>query len=332
LRFFHSSRQTVSAPTIFQPPPETELESARLQFIDQTFPELPDGDLRREWQRWIHDRVFVDNWPIATVRAEVLRALRPVRTIAVTSGKGGVGKTTFAVNLATALAQQGQRVLLFDADLGMANAHVFAGVNPAASLLDLIDGRASIESIFAAGPAGMQIACGASGVGRLANLEGPLLEMLGRELLRAASDFDVTVIDTGAGIAPPVLHFLALAQDAVVIATPNLASTLDAYGLVKVVHEQRLTTRLHLLVNEADDDAQAASVLTRIAGCATRFLGLNVGDLGWLERDAAFEHANQQRRPLLVIAPENSNAQRISGIARRLVPPPAQSHHTSAAA
>jgi flagellar biosynthesis protein FlhG len=100
---------------------------------------------------------------------------------------------------------------------------------------------------------------------------------LGRELLRIAADFDVLLIDTGAGVAPTVMHFVGLASDAIVVATPNLASTLDAYGVIKVAHELRLKTRLHVLVNEVEDQAQAASVLGRIIGCATRFLQMNSG-------------------------------------------------------
>ena len=311
-----------------------EIQSARLQFIQQTFPEaageLGGGRSRLEWLRWIHDRLFVDGWQVHAVRSELSRVQPGVQVIAVASGKGGVGKTTFAVNLAVAFAQSGKRVLLFDADLGMANVHVFAGVNPTTTILDVIDGRASLESILVPGPAGMQIACGASGVGRLADLSERVLETLSRELLRVAAAFDILLIDTGAGVAPSVMHFLAFAHDAIVIATPNLASTLDAYGVIKVAHEQRLRTRLHILVNEADDETQAAAVSARVAGCANRFLQITPGDLGFLRRDAAFEQSNQQRRPLQLVQPGGIHAQRISQIAAQLATAPAAK--TSAAA
>ena len=304
-----------------------EIQSARLQFIQQTFPEaageLGGGRSPLEWLRWIHDRLFVDGWQVHAVRSELSRVQPGVQVIAVSSGKGGVGKTTFAVNLAVAFAQSGKRVLLFDADLGMANVHVFAGVNPTTTILDVIDGRATLESILVSGPAGMQIACGASGVGRLADLSERVLETLSRELIRVASAFDILLIDTGAGVAPSVMHFLALAHDAIVIATPNLASTLDAYGVIKVAHEQRLRTRLHILVNEADDEMQAAAVSARVAGCAQRFLQITPGDLGFLRRDAAFEQSNQQRRPLQLAQPAGLHAQRISQIAAQLTTAPA---------
>lgn len=313
-----------------------EIQAARLQFIEQTFPELAGelggGRTRQEWLRWIHDQLFVNGLQVPAVRSELARVQPGVQVIAVSSGKGGVGKTTFAVNLAVAFAQSGKRVLLFDADLGMANVHVFAGVNPASTILDVIDGRATLENILVPGPAGMQIACGASGVGRLADLSERVLETLGRQLMRVAAGFDVLLIDTGAGVAPSVMHFLSLAHDAIVIATPNLASTLDAYGVIKVAHEQRLRTRLHLLVNEADDETQAAAVTGRVAGCANRFLQISPGDLGFLRRDPLFEQSNQQRRPLMLAQPTSVHAQRIAQIAAQLLSKSAPAAKNSAAA
>lgn len=302
-----------------QPP---AIEPARLQFIQQAFPEVASGQRDPgDVVQWIHDRLFVEGWSIGAVRAELNRAVSPLRTIAVTSGKGGVGKTTVAVNLAASIARQGRRVLLFDADLGMANVHIFAGINPTLTLLDVVDARASLDQVLQAGPAGMQVICGASGIARLADLNPAVLEALGRELLRVASDFDVLVIDTGAGISSMVTHFLALVQETVVVAAPSLAATLDAYGVVKAVHENRLRTRLHVLINQAEDEPQAARVLERITGCASRFLQRSLGTIGSLPRDPAFEQANHSRRPLVLTQPDSPSAQRLAEIAAFLVPP-----------
>ncbi len=304
------------------------IEPAQIQFIEKTFSEFvgerqTDDESHKTWRRdlirWIHRRLFHDRAAVATVRAELSKAMRRTRIIAVTSGKGGVGKTTFAVNFAVACAQRGRRVLLFDADLGMANVHIYAGVNPQVTLLDVVDGRATFENVIMPGPGGIHLICGASGIARMSDLSVSLLETLGRELLRIAADFDVLVIDTGAGIAAGVTHFLGLAQDSIVVATPGLASTLDAYGVIKLAHEHRLATRIHLLINQAEDDQQAARVLDRIAGCANRFLNSSLRTLGYLERDPSFEQSTQSRRPLVLSDPGNANAQRIASIAAQLL-------------
>ena len=303
------------------------MEKAHVQFIEQTFAEflgdthLGDASLdtrRTELIGWIHHRLFEDRVSVAAVRSELNAARRHTRILAVTSGKGGVGKTTFSVNLAVACAQLGKKVLLFDADLGMANVHIFAGVNPPSTLLEVVDGRATLDEVITPGPCGVQLICGASGIGRMADIGVPMLDFLGRELLRVAAEFDVLIMDTGAGIAPAVTHFLGLAQDTVVVATPNLASTLDAYGVIKLAHESRLTTRIHVLINQAENEHQAARVLDRIAGCANRFLNSSLGTLGYIERDASIEQANQSRRPLALTDPGNPNALRIAAIAARL--------------
>src|SRR5215207_4187548 len=174
------------------------IEPARFQFVEKLLADLRPG-AGESWKEvlvWAHDRLFNDGANVSTVRAELSRRGRSTRCIAIASGKGGVGKTTAAVNLAVALARLGVKVLLCDADLGMANVHVFAGVTPSGTLLDVIDGRRRLDEIVTSGPGGTRLICGASGVGRMADLSAGSREALGRELLRVAADFDVLLVDT----------------------------------------------------------------------------------------------------------------------------------------
>jgi flagellar biosynthesis protein FlhG len=304
------------------------IEPSELQFIEKTFAEFlaerpSDDDRLKAWRReltqWVHLRIFFYRDSVADVQAELNATFRRTKIIAVTSGKGGVGKTTFSVNLAIACAQLGKRVLLFDADFGMANVHVYAGVSPNLTLLDFIDGRSTMEEVAMPGPGGIQMICGASGVARMSNLGTFALDALTGQLLRFAADFDVLVIDTAAGISPSVMHFLNMAQDTIVLATPALASTLDAYGVIKLVHEKRISTHLHLLVNQSSDDQEAGRVRERIAGCAERYLQVSVGSLGFLDDDRAFERSTQNRQPLMLHDPENANTKRIASIAARFL-------------
>jgi flagellar biosynthesis protein FlhG len=300
------------------------IEPSRLQFILREFSELlpaqngvlPESGL--ELVRRIHQSFFIESRPIPLIRRDLSGQQRKLRIIAVTSGKGGVGKTTVSINLAIALAGSGLRTLLFDADLGMANVHVYAGVAPRVTLLDVVEGRAQLNQALTSGPGNIQIICGASGVSRLADLDYRAMDFLGAELRRMATAFDVLVLDTGAGISAQVMQFLALADDVVVVATPNLAATLDAYGVVKAAHEAQLAAAMHVLVNQADDGVQADTVFTRISGCAERFLQITPGSLGSLRRDDALDASNQSRHPLLLAHPGCENSRRFLAIAAQL--------------
>ena len=316
--------------------PRPSLELSRVQFIQQEFASFLTGFdssqavVRIDRFHWIHDRLFIDGWSPEQI-SQALRATEiRGRFIAVSSGKGGVGKTTVALNLALAFAQCGRRTLLFDGDLGMANVHVYAGLNPAVTVLDVLDRRVALSDAVVSGPAGLKLICGASGVARLASLDRRQLEELNGQLCRLATQYDVVVLDTGAGIGREVLSLLTLADEIVVVATPNLASTLDAYGLIKAGYEARILGSFGILANLAKDQAEARVVVERLTTCAARFLQMSVRNLGWLPRAPRVEAANQSRRSVLESSPSSDFAKRLRTIAAGFLP--GCGSHTSSAA
>ncbi len=241
------------------------------------------------------------------------------RIIAITSGKGGVGKTTVALNLALAFARENRKTLVVDADLGLANVHVLAGVTPKVTLLDVVEGRATLDNAITDGPGGVRILCGCSGVSRMAERSKRLAAILSSELRFLATRFDRIIIDTGAGISRQVLRFLELAEDIVVIATPDLSSTLDAYSVIKTAHEKKLKGRIHLLANLAPDEAAATAIANKINACAAKFLNDGTSYLGFIPSDDMVRNAGQTRIPLLLSHPDGITARNIGIAAENLL-------------
>jgi flagellar biosynthesis protein FlhG len=308
-----------------QSQPRPELEHSEFQFITSEFaqylgaPDTPHSGMRWERIYWIRDRLFVDGWTPEQVRHALQEADAGGRIVAVTSGKGGVGKTTVALNLAVASARSGARTLLYDGDFGMGNVHVFAGVDPEVTLLDVLDGRIQLRDAVLAGPAGVQLICGASGISRIASIDQRRLDNLAWQLRQLASEFDVIVLDTGAGVGREVMSLLSLADEILVVATPNLASTLDAYGVIKCVHESGIAAQVGVMVNLAKNEEVAGAVRERLIRCAGQFLQMPVRDCGWLPRAPRVESANHSRHAIVDISPNSEVTRRFRALAATLI-------------
>lgn len=296
----------------------TGIEPARIRFYQSTFQDVLGTSLTEDtfdgpqvdMLSRIDRGVCTEGRSLLDMRAELARERARLQVVTVTSGKGGVGKTTVSINLAIAMAQEGRRVLLFDADMGLANVHVFAGITPHATIVNLLDRTMPIRDVLSDGPGGIKVLCGGSGVTRLANLDADDVEYIGRQLTRLADAYDVLVIDTGAGISSAVLHFMGIADDIVFIATPDIAATLDVYGVMKASHQAGHSGRIHLLVNRVGDAEESEIVSNRICQCAQRFLHQSPSVLGYLRRDRALQDAGQKRHPLVVSRPRTANAAR----------------------
>ena len=173
-------------------------------------------------------------------KVEMLKEQVPsARVIAVTSGKGGVGKTSISVNLALQFQQQGKRVVILDADFGLANVEIMLGIRPQYNLADLIFNDKSIEEIITEGPNGVGFISGGSGVQDLVNLDKEKLKKLIAKLVKLDSLYDVIIIDTGAGIADSVIEFVLSSPEVLLVVTPEPTSITDAYSLLKAVNRKK---------------------------------------------------------------------------------------------
>lgn len=231
-----------------------------------------------------------------------------LRTLAITSGKGGVGKTNVVVNLALELADMGRKVLLIDADLGLANVDVVLGLAPKYSINDVIHGEKTLDEIVVEGPRGIKILPASSGVSELSQLTNDEKLMILQELDAYETDADTVLIDTAAGISDMVLYFNTAAQERIVVATGEPTSLTDAYALIKVLHTERQERRFRILVNNVPDERAAKDVYRKLAMAADHFLGgLSLDYLGFIPTDPAVNKSVMQQRAL-VEAYKNSPA------------------------
>lgn len=189
----------------------------------------------------------------------------PVRVIAVTGGKGGVGKTNISVNLAVSMAEMGRRVMLLDADLGLANIDVVLGLHPQYDLSHVLSGERSLEEVVLQGPAGIRVVPGASGVQQMAELSAAEHAGLIRAFSDVGNDLDVLIIDTAAGISDTVVSFSRAAQELIVVVCDEPASITDAYAMIKLLNREYGLDRFRILANMTLQPKRGATCITRCA-------------------------------------------------------------------
>lgn len=248
------------------------------------------------------------------------QAPRPqlAQALAITSGKGGVGKSTIAVNLAVMLSKMGRRVALLDADMGTANADVLCNVMPVHTLAHVVTGRRQIEEIVIQAPGGFALIPGASGLAQMAALGHTEQQRLIDQFARLEQAYDVLLIDTGAGIGPGVLGLVAAADRALVVTTPDPTAITDAYAVIKTAHRQAPNLDARLLVNQASDAGEARQVYTRVARVCQKFLGLDIAYAGCLLSDSYVLSSIRNRRPFALDDRQNEATIALSGLAHRL--------------
>lgn len=238
-----------------------------------------------------------------------------LRIISVTSGKGGVGKTNFTVNLALALVDFGYRVIILDGDLGLANIDIACGITPHFTLEHLLSGEKSIEEILILGPKGLGILPGGSGVQDLANIERTNLENVIRNLGRLEGMADILMIDTGAGLGHTVMNFLKASDDVILLTTPEPTAVTDAYGILKALRSDDEKIQVNVVINRVHHEADAKATFERLENAVNKFLHGSVHLLGWVYEDPMVGKAIMNQEPLGVIYPTSSAYRCIQWIA-----------------
>lgn len=241
------------------------------------------------------------------------------RIIAITSGKGGVGKTNLAVNMAIAYAQIGKKVILIDGDLGMANVNVLLNIVPQYNLMHVINKQKKMSEIILDTEFGFKFIAGANGFSKIANLSVDELDNFAKEFA-SLSNADVIIIDTGAGIANNVLQFVAAADEVYVVTTPEPTAITDAYGIIKIITTELVNRELNLklLVNKVHTADEGKKISERIINIVGQFLNYKVDYIGFVYADPVVEQSVIRQKPFMIVNPTSKPAQCVKHIVGRI--------------
>lgn len=244
------------------------------------------------------------------------------RVITVTSGKGGVGKSSIAVNLAIALSRLGKRVVIIDADFGLANIEVMLGIRPTYNLADLMFRGKNLSDIITPGPENIGFISGGSGIQELTNLSKDQIIYLIRKLVELDQTVDIVIIDTGAGIADSVLEFVAASSEILLVATPEPTSITDAYALLKTLNRKSEfsvdDTAIKIIANRITPDEDGEEIYEKLSIVVSRFLKLKLEYMGHIPMDNSVSKAVMRQRPAICDYPSSNFSKIITSFAGQL--------------
>lgn len=284
----------------------------------------------RDTIRQLREERQAENSQIKTPLMELLqgdeqRSLAgKAKVFSITSGKGGVGKTNFAVSLAVYLSRAGKRVTIIDADFGLANIEVLFGVVPRLGFSDVINGSNKIEEVLTPGPLGISFISGGSGLSNMANLSSDQMEQIIQSFATLEKLTDIVIIDTGAGISKAVTGFVLAASQAIVVTTPEPTSIADAYAIVKATKEASRLQKLDmpdfkLVVNRVDSKAEGIEVFDKFSRACGKFLEISVEKLGVIPYDQSLVKAVKTQKPVAMAFPASASACAIEDICSRIL-------------
>ena len=270
------------------------------------------------------DSAAADSGTGAAREAPESSAARPVpkegaRIIAVTSGKGGVGKSNLTVNLALAFLAEGKKTLVIDADLGMANVDVLLGTSSKYNLLHLLDEDVVLDDVILKGPYGLRYISGGSGMEQAGEFTPAERDLLEEKLTGCGELADVILIDTGAGIGRNVLDFILAADEVILVTTPEPTAMTDAYAVMKAYSMYAAKPNMRLVVNRVYDEAEGLEVAEKLRKTAERFLHMEIQFLGAIYEDRTMIRAVRQQKPILEAYPDALAAKCIKAIARAML-------------
>ncbi len=244
---------------------------------------------------------------------------RGMKKIAITSGKGGVGKTNTVVNLAIALQKKKKKVTVFDADLGLANIDILLGLTPEHNIVDIVKDDLGIEDIIVEGPQGIKIVPASSGIQEITNLDSLQEEKLLSEISKIEDFTDILLIDTAAGISDLVLSFLLMSEDIIIIVNSEPTSIVDAYAIIKVITGYDPAKPISIVVNSVSNMDEGKAVFDQINNVADRFLGKDLNLMGFLPFDKRVAEAVRNQKPVVESFPESKISAAFNNLARILL-------------
>jgi len=250
---------------------------------------------------------------------ELMGRSRDIRVISIASGKGGVGKSSIAVNLAITMSRLGVKVLILDADFGLANVDVMLGITTRLDLSYFLRGERSLQEIIQLGHEGVRFISGGSGVNELINMKEDQLAELLSKIVHIDAHVDLIIMDAGAGVSNTIMQVLLASSETIVISTAEPTSVLDAYALVKTVVKRDASHPLHVLVNKCENKREALSVQTGFVDVCGKHLGKNINPLGLISYNHDFTHAIKRQVPITVSEPYGATSREIDIVARAIL-------------
>lgn len=240
------------------------------------------------------------------------------KVITVSSGKGGVGKTSFVVNFATALSKRGLKVCILDADFGMANVDIMFGCMSKFSIIDVLEGTKSIDEIILKTVEGVEIIPGGSGLSKIFTIdEDKKSELLSQ--FEKLSDYDILIIDTGAGASENVLKFIEIADEVIIITNSEPTALTDAYSLIKIIHLNSLNSNINVVINRAKNIQEAEETYNKISYTVKTFIGKNIDFLGFIVEDLRIGQAIKKQIPYILEHPNTEFSLCINRIVSKLL-------------